>query len=364
MHHYSASKRALAVWCLFFARGEIELPEMPPGAPAGLGAVVVLFDDNGDGFADGDILAHADGSPQKLTVFTQVASTQGLMFASGSFYYQDGIHIMKVPYTSGQRAIMGTPKSVVDVTIYEDGTHWPKTLDIADDGTIYVANGGDQSELCHSSQFPRPFHGGILQIDGTRGGTPIARGLRNPIAVRCQKGHDLCFAAELALDGSGSNGGREKIIPIHKGDDWGFPCCATTNQPYSTVTGGTPNCGSVASEQVALLIGDTPFGIDFEPGTWPAPYTKNMLVTLHGQVSTWTGARVLAVPMQSNGLPETSSDIGSGTVPDFATGWDDGSHAHGRPAAITFSSDGRAFIANDQPGDIFWVAPVGLASTH
>jgi glucose/arabinose dehydrogenase len=332
------------------------------GAPQGLGAVIVLFDDNGDGFADGDDLVHADGSPQKLTVFTRAASTQGLMFAPGSFYYQDGIRIMKVPYATGQRTLMGKPETVIDVTVYEDGTHWPKTLDMADDGTIYVGNGGDQSEVCKPSQFPRPFHGGILQIDGTPGGTQITHGLRNPIAVRCQKGHGLCFATELALDGSGSNGGREKIIPIRKGDDWGFPCCATTNQPYSGISGA--NCASVASEQVALLIGDTPFGLDFAPASWPAPYTSTMLVTLHGQVSTWTGARVLAVPMQANGLPETSSDIGSGTVPNFATGWDDGSHSHGRPAAVTFSADGRAFIANDQTGDIFWVAPAGLAPTH
>jgi glucose/arabinose dehydrogenase len=333
------------------------------GAPAGLGAIVVLYDDNGDGFADGDTLAHSDGTPQMLTLFTRVASTQGLMFANDSFYYQDGIRILKLPYKTGQRAAAGTPKAIIDVTIYEDSTHWPKTLDIADDGTIYVGNGGDQSDPCQAAVFPRPFHGGILQADGRPGGTPIARGFRNPIAVRCEKGKNLCFAAELGLDGSEELGGREKIVPIRKGDDWGFPCCATRNVPYGDVT-GDPNCSMVASEQVALVIGETPFGMDFESGKWPAPYTRNMLVTLHGDVGTWTGARVLAVPMQSNGMPVKSSDLASGTIPDFATGWDDGQLDHGRPAAITFSDDGRAFIANDQDGDIFWVAPVGLAASH
>jgi glucose/arabinose dehydrogenase len=333
------------------------------GAPSGIGAVVVLSDDNGDGFADGDSLPHADGSPEKLARFTDVASVQGLMFAPGSFYYQDGTRIMKLPYASGQRAAKGAPSAVVDVTVYESTDHWPKTLDIADDGTIYVGNGGDQSEECNAAVFPRPFQGGVLQIDGTKGGTPIAQGFRNPIALRCQKGHNLCFATELGLDGSEGAGGREKIVPIRKGDDWGFPCCATTNLPYADIS-GAPNCSEVASEQVALEIGDTPFGLDFEPGRWPAPFTNDILVTLHGQVATWTGARVLAVPTQTNGMPVRSTDLDGGVVPDFATGWDDGTRSHGRPAAVTFSADGRAFIANDIDGDIFWVAPVGLAPTH
>jgi glucose/arabinose dehydrogenase len=333
------------------------------GAPAGLGAVIVLYDDNGDGFADGDALPHSDGSNQKLTVFTSVASVQGLMFTPGSFYFQNGTKIMKVAYASGQRALKGTPESVIDVSMangrYVSEDHWPKTLDIADDGTIYVGNGGDQSQACNSTVFPRPFLGGILAIDGTPGGKAVAQGFRNPIAVRCQKGHDLCFSTELGLDGSGSSGGREKVVPIHQGDDWGFPCCATTNVPYPDIV-GTPNCSKVASETVALEIGDTPFGIDFEPGLWPAPYTRNLIVTLHGQAGSLIGERVVAIPTQSSGMPVTSSDIDASTVPDFATGWDGTMGAHGRPAAVTFAADGRAFIANDWDGDIFWIAPVGL----
>lgn len=191
------------------------------------------------------------------------------------------------------------------------------------------------------------------------GGTPVAQGFRNPIAVRCQHGHDLCFSTELALDGSGEGGGREKLVPIHPGDDWGFPCCATANTPYDGIT-GTPNCASVPTEPVSFVIGDTPFGLDFETGVWPAPYTNNILVTLHGAVGSWIGARVIAIPTQSNGMPVTSSDLGSTTFSDIAKGWDDGLLDHGRPAAIAFSADGRAFIANDVDGDIFWIAPVGL----
>jgi glucose/arabinose dehydrogenase len=335
------------------------------GAGPGLGEIVVLSDANGDGYADGDSLPHSDGTPQNLLFFTAVASVQGLLFTPGFLYFQNDTQIMKVAYASGQKSLTGTPESVIDLSMangrYASQDHWPKTLDIADDGTIYVGNGGDQAQACNASAFPTPLsqiQGGIFKLDGTPAGSPVAQGFRNPIAVRCQKG-GLCFAVELGLDGSEGGGGREKVVPIRQGDDWGFPCCATQNVPEPDLS-GTPDCSSVADESVAFVIGDTPFGLDFEPGLWPAPYTKNMIVTLHGAVGSLIGERVVAVPMESNGLPKNSSDLDGSTLPQFAGGWDGTMGAHGRPAAVTFASDGRAFIGNDWSGDIFWVAPVGL----
>jgi glucose/arabinose dehydrogenase len=329
------------------------------GGGGGVGGVVLLTDDNFDGFADGDALPHP--GMQAFNLFLQgLPSTQGIMFAPGFFYYQDDTRIMQLPYKSGDRTPEAAGTKVADITIYSSQVHWPKTLDIADDGTIYVGNGGDQSETCDTAVFPRPFHGGILALDGSPGGTPVAQGFRNPIAVRCQRGHNLCFATELALDGSGAASGREKIVPIHRGDDWGYPCCATQNTPYGTVS-GSPNCGSVASESTAFIVGHTPFGIDFEPGTWPAPFTNNMIVALHGTVGTWKGARLVAIPTDANGMPIPTTELGNGLEPpDFAAGWDDSTHTHGRPAAVTFSTDGRLFLSNDIDGDIVWIAPVGV----
>lgn len=340
------------------------------GAPIGLGAIVVLADDNHDGYADGDSLPHSDGTAENLSLFMSgVASTQGLLFASGAFYYQDSTSIMKLPYAVGDRTAKGTPEMIADITVFPTQDHWPKTLDMADDGTIYVGNGGDQDEVCDPTVFPRPFHGGIHTIGGADdpiGGTEISMGFRNPIAIRCQVGHNLCFSIELGKDGTAGEGGREKLVPIRKGDDWGYPCCATKNLPYPGIS-GTPNCSSVASEKVAFEIGDTPFGFDFESHGWPAPFTKNILVATHGEVGSWSGARVVAIPTQSNGMPVMSSDLVSESgLKDFASGWplNSAAHSQGRPAAVAFATDGRLFIANDLDGDIFWVAPVGVGPDH
>jgi glucose/arabinose dehydrogenase len=321
------------------------------GGSGGANAIFILPDANLDGVADGNVAYLAAGP-----------STQGLLFANGYLYYQDGMSstvINRVPYAIGDRKPSGAAQQVADITVYTSSLHWPKTLDMADDGTLYVGNGGDQAETCVS---PHPFHGGILKIDPAPGPNPngvqVAQGLRNPINVRCRRGNNTCFALELSRDYSASEGGREKLIPIRQGDDWGFPCCATTNVPYTSSPVGT-DCSTVATDTDSFLIGDTPFGIDFEPGNWPGQWAGQAFVALHGAAGTWVGARMVAIPIDgATGLPVPSSDTtGSdmGMV-DFATGWDDGTLLHGRPAAVTFSPDGRLFVANDHDGSIFWIA--------
>jgi glucose/arabinose dehydrogenase len=316
------------------------------GGSGGQAAIVVLPDDDLDGVAD-SVLTFADNLP----------ATQGLLFANDHFYYQNGTQIWRAPYAMGERVISPNRELVANITIFSSDLHWPKTLDQADDGTIYVGNGANDGDACLPG---RPFEGGILKLDGSPGGTPVAKGFRNPIAVRCQRGHNLCFAAELAKDYSNDIGGREKLVPIRNGDDWGFPCCLAKDLPL--VAG--EDCSGVTPEDVGFYIGDTPFSFDFERGRWPAPYNGSVFVPLHGAAGSWKGARIVAVAIDpASGLPQKASDVtmtNEGALTDFATGWEDGTYSHGRPAAIAFAEDGRMFVGNDNDGSIFWVAPLDL----
>jgi glucose/arabinose dehydrogenase len=340
------------------------------GGGGGLSAIMVLPDDNLDGVSDGN-----------TTFLGSLPSTQGLMFTPGYLYYQDHTMIMRVPYTTGQRTPAGPSSMVANITYYSDSLHWPKPIDIADDGSIFIGNGGSQSDQCVQTTNPNPppavthpFLGGIRQLDPTGAkldGLPIAQGFRNPIAVRCSKGHNQCFALELSLDYSYNEGGREKLVPIRPNqspiDDWGFPCCATQNLAYPPPQAPVgANCSGVSQDTNSFLIGDTPFGLDIEQGFWPGQYNRNIYVALHGAAGNWWGARVVSIPTDpTTGLPMPTSDLapdgGNKDGPDvgmtdFATGWDDGTMTHGRPAAVTFAPDGRLFVANDYNGVIFWVA--------
>ncbi len=319
------------------------------GAAGGPAAIVVLPDDNHDGFADGT-LHYKDGLPQ----------TQGLLFTGGYLYYQDATKVMRTPYQSGDRTAPATSEQVVDVNVYVSPLHWPKAIDVDDMGNVYVTNGGDQGDQCFPTVPPaqRPFHGGVLRIDGTPNGQLFAKGLRNPIALRCKAGSGACFGLELARDFAAAQGSREKLFPVRLGDDWGYPCCATANQAYTDVF-PVPDCSAVAPETASFIIDHTPFGLDFEPGVWPGLWQGRTFVVLHGYVGSWIGARIVAIatdPMTGWPVP-TSEANPDNTMNDFATGWDDGSHAHGRPATIAFAPDGRLFVGNDINGDIVWIAP-------
>jgi glucose/arabinose dehydrogenase len=142
--------------------------------------------------------------------------------------------------------------------------------------------------------------------------------------------------------------------------------------PYQGVnyqdTGKPPNCSGVSAENVSFEIGHTPFGIDFETGQWPPPWTGRVFVALHGDVGSWQGARVVAVAKDPNtGLLLPASEVPGGSsnaddMLDFATGWDDNKQDNGRPAAIAFAPDGRMFLGDDMKGLVVWIAPVGLTS--
>jgi len=318
--------------------------------------IVILPDDDRDGSADGVI-----------TFLDELPSTQGMLFANGYFYYQDRTRIVRRPYAAGERAPSEPLEEVVDIGTatgrFQDRLHWPKMLDIADDGTIYVTNGGDQSESCDLS---RPFRGGIFKIDGTPGGAPVAKGFRNPITVRCARGFNRCFAIELAKDYTAALGGREKLVPVREGDDWGHPCCATANQPYPGLN-PAPDCSAIGREGGAFVIGHTPFDLDFETGKWPPPWNNRAYVPMHGVFATWEGARVVSIGMDPiTGEVIMGSELPAddpGSLLEFASGWDDGRKAggpQGRPANVTFAPDGRLFLGNDNTGDIIWIAPLGL----
>jgi glucose/arabinose dehydrogenase len=320
------------------------------GGPNGMSAIVVLPDDDHDGLAD-----------SQQVFLDHLTATQGLLFTGGGLYYQDDTKIRRLDYATGQRTATMAGTVVADISVFVSTLHWPKVFDVADDGTIYVTNGSDQNEQCSAV---RPFHGGILKLDGTPGGAQVAKGFRNPIALRCLPGHGTCWALELSLDYSGEEGGREKMVPVRQGDDWGFPCCATRDLPFPMVS-PVPDCSTVTPEDNAFVIGETPFGLDFDvQRLWPAPYTGSVLITQHGEFPSWKGAKLVALATDpTTGAPLPSSDLAgqpTGSLSDFAIGWDTGRQDHGRPAAVTMSADGRLFVSNDANGQILWIAPVGL----
>jgi glucose/arabinose dehydrogenase len=325
------------------------------GNPNGaIGGIALLPDDDGDGFADSTI-----------SFLPGVPSVQALVFARGSLLYQDGAAIRAVSYRIGDRQPSAPSELIAAVALPQDPAHWPKAMDVASDGTVYVTNGGAPFDRCLSMN---PARGAVSALAAGGTTTVVAKGFRNPIALRCEPTNDVCLVIELGPDDSRGTGGREKLAPLRLGDDWGFPCCATRKTPYAGTLvvddGGIPDCSGTVAESDSFPIGSTPFGIDFENGHWPDPWKNRAFVTMHGQLDPLTGAGIVGISLDpSNGMPALATELGGGqmggnAILQFASGWDQGDH--GRPAPIAFAQDGRMFVGDDNKGLVFWVAPVGL----
>jgi glucose/arabinose dehydrogenase len=358
----------------------------------GRASIVVLPDDDGDGRADETLIYRTYEPSQRPCERNQdcppdgqcrdddrceypLTETVGLLFHDDHLYYQDKKRIMRIPFAPGDREPSGDSEEVANLTHHVSFLHWPKAIDAADDGTIYVTNGGDETDPC-PLPASKSYMGAILKLDGDPAGTLVAKGFRNPISVRCVRGHNKCFAIELTRDYSTPQGGREKLLPVRDGDDWGFPCCATKNLPYEDRPG--PNCSGVAEEINSFFVGNTPFDLDFELGKWPEPWGNRAYVPIHGAYGSWAGARLVGVEldaMTGQVLPGSDlSGMSSGAMADFATGWDPTiapdenpckpNGRCGRPTVVAFAPDGRLFMGNDFNGDIIWIAPVGLAPSE
>lgn len=286
---------------------------------------------------------------QRVEQTTQ--SVHGLLFDSGYLYWTFQNSVNRVAFARGDRAISptATVELVADITGSERWTH---TLAAGPDGSLYVSMGIYGSFQC---PYPSPERGAILRIRRTPtdttpplNGTIVAQGFRNPMYIRCHAWG--CYAAELTDDGWTSPG-REKIVKFESGQDYGYPCCYDRGLP-SPANGGRVACTNVVASMIGFPVGYTPFGHDFAPSTWPAPYANGLFVGLHGQVGSWTSTGINWAASDAT----THAFMGESAAT-FMTGWGRGTPNEGRVADIAFAPDGRLFFTDDQQGQVFWIAP-------
>lgn len=312
----------------------------PGGTGPGLGAIVVLPDDNRDGVGD---------APQFF--LEGVTSVHGLLFDGSSLLYtlQEGVY--RAPYAAGDRRATTSRAAHPRLADLSDSIRWTHTLARGADGAYYVTMGTGDSAQCPP---PNRRAGAVLRFgEGVAPtGATVIDGLRNPMFMRC-KDWGACYAAELTHDGWGTYGGVEKLVQLRQGDDHGFPCCIARDITWP----GTPrgfDCGRVAPSVQTYPLHDTPFGFDWAPTSWPAPYGGAFFVGLHGEVGSWRNTGVQWAPVD----PATHRPAAATVF--FVSGWGRGAAVEGRVADLVFAPDGRMFFSDDQDGAIYWVAPLTL----
>jgi glucose/arabinose dehydrogenase len=333
----------------------------PGGAAGGAGAILVLPDDDHDGKMDGTVRYAGSMNPsvsmqcgvQEAADPTNLACVHGLLFADGYLYYTRSDELRRFPYKDGDRGspmpsgeLVGTlgGKALSDV-------RWTHSMDLAKDGAIYVTRGRFDSSCSAESMA----EGAVLSFRVAPGATfpqtptTIADGFRDPLYMRCQPGCGDCYTNELSGDGWDAIGGKEKLVLIQSGGHWGYPCCVAKDKP---APGGTADQCAKLNPDVSLIpLHDTPFGMDFEQGAFPAPYTFGVFIAQHGSFGGWKGTSISWLPTD----PTTHRPTGTSTV--FASGWGHSAAIEGRATDVAFAPDGRLFVIDDTAGRIFWIAP-------
>jgi glucose/arabinose dehydrogenase len=316
----------------------------PGGANGGAAALLILSDDDHDGVAEvHTFLSALDAQGNKPT------EVHGLTLGGGYIYFTTKATVWRTPYVDGQRATTGVPEDLGLPASYAMGGRWTHGLARSVGGTLYTSRGGFAT--CGGATPP----GDIGTIGGGGALTMVATGFRNPMYLRCHRTDEVCAAMELGEDLE--LGATEKMLNLHANTNYGFPCCQSMGRPSASSM--MMSCATVTKEDASFPLSDTPFGFDWEPGNWPAPFTNGVFVALHGSaysIPAWKGAAIVYAPTD----PTTHMPVQDWTP--FQGGWGPAGSALDRPSDVTFSPDGRMFIADDTSGNVFWMAPTTLAA--
>jgi len=328
---------------LFAPNGDlfVSSPKSPTsgGAPAGAGAIFLFRDTKSD-------------APTRYTFATGDAfrSVHGLLIKDDRFYYTVADAVYSVSYSPGDLLIAtATTQKVADLSRSEIYARFTHSLAASVDGSILVASGQTDNDHCPSTD---PRIGSVLRIGAGHDlrGDLVTVGLRDPLYIRCMP-WGTCYAAELSGDAWDSVGGTEKLIEIHDGDTFGYPCCVDRNVPNPTLVA---DCSQVVQSKHTFPLHNTPFGFDWErTSSWPQPYRGAFFVGLHGSFGTWVNAGLRWAPVD----PDTH--IPTQQTTDFAKGFGK-MGAISRVADVAFAPDGRLFFCDDQGGAIYWIAPKTL----
>jgi glucose/arabinose dehydrogenase len=309
----------------------------PGGAEGGPGAILVLSDDDHDGIAE--VTTFAGG----------LSDVHGMSIKDGYLYFTTTTEVWRTPYISGQRKESGPRQGMGMPMRFGTGGRWAHGLAVSAGGKIFASRGEYSS--CG------PTAGGEISAVDMGSSTIVAKGFRNPMYMRCHFKDEVCAATELGEDQM--PGAREKLIGLHPDTDYGYPCCYTKDRKVSVAPADA--CVNVTQEDAEFVLSDTPFGLDWERGVWPAPYQNALFVALHGSFYSkpvWQGARLV--------YAQTNPTTHLPTEPwhDFLGGFGPDAVILDRPSDVVFGPDGRMFFSDDQGGAVFWVAPLDLVRTN
>lgn len=326
------------------------------------GAIVVLWDEDGDGVAEG-----------RETFASGLDRPFGLAFHEGYLYVGNNGAVIRFPYQAGQRAARGPAEHLVDLPSSSDAldtdtaerlgidvartrgfNHWTRNLLFAPDGErLYVAVGSATNAMPGTD--PRRAAINEYRPDG-EGHRVFAGGLRNPVAMAFHPESGALWTAVHERDHLGDDLAPDYVTSVVDGGFYGWPYAYIGPNPEPILNGARPDLVEVTLVPDVLLPAHAaPMGMAFYTAeAFPERYRGGAFVALHGSINRLdlVGYSVVFIPFEA-GAP-------SGPPEDFLTGFilrdDEEKEVWGRPVGVLQLRDGSMLVAEDGGNRIFRVS--------
>ncbi len=299
--------------------------------------IVLLKNDlDGDGMADA-----------QLTLLSGLTKPHGVVIDDGWLYVAESNGVGRVAFDSATATIKGDYQRIVN-GLDDGGNHWTKTINIGDDGWVYLSQ-GSSCNVCDESD---PLRATIMRFkkDGSEQAI-FATGLRNSVGFDWAPWSGDLYATDNGRDLLGDDYPPCEFNKIEEGGFYGWP--------YINGDGDLdPDMGEGKESLLATSISpvhhfrahNAPLGMRFLRHTNDPEFEKTALVALHGSWnrSKRDGYKVVSLHWQEDG---------SFIERDFVSGFEMNDDVIGRPVDIVEAKNGTIYISDDYGGTIYRVSP-------
>ena len=267
----------------------------------------------------------------------------GVAFRGGDLYVSAVNRILRLRDIEAR--LSHPPRPEVISSAYPTDTHhgW-KFIAFGPDGKLYVPVGAP----CNICEPDADRYATITRLDVTSGRIEVvARGVRNTVGFDWQPHSGELWFTDNGRDWLGDDAPPDELNRLSAlGQHFGYPYChgGTIADPEF---GQTRRCAEFVPPVQNLGAHVASLGMRFYSGKlFPARYHNAVFIAEHGSWnrSRKNGYRVSVVRVQDNRAVSYEP---------FATGWQQGDSAWGRPADVLVMPDGSLLVSDDQAGAIY-----------
>ncbi|MGH6817061.1 MAG: PQQ-dependent sugar dehydrogenase [Hyphomicrobiaceae bacterium] len=180
---------------------------------------------------------------------------------------------------------------------------------------------------------------------------PLARGLRNSVALAVHPGSGLLVQAENSVDLRTEEYPPEELNIIRPGGHYGWPYCLGNNELAQDYKGKGIVCSRYERPEVLVPAHAAPLGMTYYTGALFPELKGKLLIAFHGYRR--NGHRLAAYDTTKEGRPLAPAPRAGG-LPGFPAeivgGWQQmaGVRPRGAPVGLTMAADGAIWFAEDK----------------